>query len=260
MFRIVPVAAFSDNYIWLIIASGETVPASAIIVDPGAAGPVIDYLERHGIAAAAILLTHHHFDHVGGVDELRDHAGVPVYGPARSAVRAIDHRLRDGDRVDLGAGIVFDILEVPGHTLDHIAYYGNELLLCGDTLFGAGCGRLFEGTPEQMYRSLRRLAALPPATRICCAHEYTVANLKFACAVEPDNAAIRARLEAAVALRAAGRPTLPSTLAVELATNPFLRCGQAAVYGAAAHRLGHAPDGEVGVFAALRQWKDGFSA
>lgn len=258
MIETIPVAAFSDNYIWLIPVPGKSGRDRVLVVDPGDAGPVIDYLERHDLVPEAILITHHHFDHVGGVKALVARYRVPVYGPARSPAQGIDHPLRDGDRLTFGEATAFTVLEVPGHTLDHIAYHGNGLLLCGDTLFAAGCGRLFEGSAEQMHASLSRLAALPGATRICCGHEYTLANLLFARAADPDNPAVAARLAAVRQLRANDRPTLPSTVDEEQATNPFLRCDQPALAAAASRHSGQPLSGATEVFAALRDWKDSF--
>lgn len=258
MITAIPVAALSDNYIWLIPLPGKTSPRPAIVVDPGDAAPVLAALDAHDLAPIAILVTHHHPDHTGGLRELVRRHPVPVYGPAGSPARGIDHPLRDGDRITIDGGIEFSVLAVPGHTLDHIAYVADGLLLCGDTIFAAGCGRLFEGTPQQMYRSLRRLAALPRDTVVCCAHEYTLANLAFAREVEPGNAALAARHAAATRLRADGLPTLPTTLGEEIDTNPFLRCGEPTVAAAAARHAGREPVDETDTFAILRRWKDGY--
>lgn len=254
----IPVPALRDNYIWLIPAGGE--PGRVLVVDPGEAAPVLAELQARQLEPAAILVTHHHADHTGGIRALLKHHAVPVYGPAASSIASVDHPLK-GDEVIQPGGVPFRVMAVPGHTLDHIAYYGAGLLLCGDTLFAGGCGRLFEGTPPQMLASLRKLALLPEETKILCAHEYTVANLEFAAAVEPDNEAVQARLARARQLRAAGRPTLPSTLAEELRTNPFLRCTQAGVIAAAARfrrTTASQMQKEHEVFAAIRSWKDVF--
>lgn len=256
MMEILPLPAFKDNYIWLLRAEGR-----AVVVDPGDAGPVLDTLARSGDRLCAILLTHHHADHMGGVAEILACHPVPVYGPAVENIAGVDRPLRGGERVALPAiGAEFDVLEVPGHTRGHIAYYaaGSATLLCGDTLFAAGCGRLFEGTPQQMQASLARLGALPAATQIYCAHEYTASNLRFAQAVEPDNAVIQQRIRDVAARRAVDQPTVPSRMDIEWVTNPFLRWDAPAVRAAATARLGHAPASAVETFAAIREWKNGF--
>jgi hydroxyacylglutathione hydrolase len=255
--------AFADNYLWLL-HDGKR----ALVVDPGDAAPVHAALDAHGLELAAILVTHHHGDHVGGVDALRARLTGPVYGPAREDIPAPFVPLTDGARIE-ALGLDFEVIDVPGHTAGHIAYFhaaglslgdgsaAAPLLFCGDTLFSAGCGRLFEGTPAQMHASLARLAALPGATRVCCTHEYTLSNLRFALAVEPGNGDVvehRARCDT---LRAANHPTLPSSLALEKRINPFLRCDWPAV-AAAAREHGAASDDPVAVFAALREWKNDF--
>ena len=261
--KLIPLPAFSDNYVWLLHDGRQ-----ALVVDPGDAEPVFDALRREGLQLTAILVTHHHADHVGGVDALRGATGAQVWGPAYENIPEPVTRLTDGDTVDV-LGLRFEVIDVPGHTSGHIAYYCADaaasstadgvnapLLFCGDTLFSGGCGRLFEGTPAQMLSSLDRLAALPGNTRVCCAHEYTLSNLKFARAVEPANAELIDYTATCEALRAAGTPTLPSSIAQERAVNPFLRSREAAVIDAArAHDAPHAT-GEVGVFAVLRQWKN----
>lgn len=251
--HIEPVAAFRDNYIWLLERAGR-----AVVVDPGDAAPVLQLLAARQWRLDAILLTHHHNDHVGGVADLVRAHPARVFGPAHSPFTEIDVRLRAGDTPGV-LGIAFTVLEVPGHTLDHIAYWSAEqrAVFCGDTLFAGGCGRLFEGTAAQMAASLAALAALPPDTGVYCAHEYTLSNLRFALAVEPDNAALQRRREECGLLRERGEPTVPSTLATELATNPFLRCGQPEVVAAARRHQPTASD-PVAVFAALRAWKDRF--
>ncbi len=258
MIQAIPVAAFSDNYIWLIPVPGKTSPGRIIIVDPGDAHPVLSRLQALGLEPAAILITHHHYDHTGGIRELISRYRIPVYGPAASPARGIDHPLREGDRITIGDSLEFGIIEVPGHTLDHIAYSGNGILLCGDTLFAGGCGRLFEGSPRQMHDSLRKLAALPRDTLVYCGHEYTLANLAFALALEPDSQTLKARLGRVTHLRTAGRPSLPSTMGEEQDTNPFLRCAQGQIIAAATRHSGHPPRDEVETFAVIRRWKDGF--
>ncbi|MBP7665238.1 MAG: hydroxyacylglutathione hydrolase [Burkholderiaceae bacterium] len=249
--------AFTDNYIWMLHDDRQ-----AIVVDPGDAAPVAAALDAQGLALAAILVTHHHPDHVGGVAALRPRLQGPVYGPAREAIPQPFTPLADGDSVDV-LGLRFQVIDVPGHTAGHIAYFlpaGDgqaPLLFCGDTLFSGGCGRLFEGTPAQMHQSLGRLAALPGDTRVCCAHEYTESNLKFANAVEPANAALARYTVACRALRADGLPTLPSTIAQERAINPFMRCDAPDVVTAAQSR-GAADRSGPAVLGALREWKNSF--
>jgi hydroxyacylglutathione hydrolase len=254
--KVRPVRAFSDNYIWLIEAPRDA--GRLVAVDPGEADPVIAELKRSGASLAAILLTHHHPDHVGGVGELLRHWNVPVYGPEDSRIAPPVRSLGEGpcDMPDLGLG--FQILQVPGHTVSHIAFWGHGALFCGDTLFSAGCGRMFEGTPTQMNASLNKLRALPPETSVYCGHEYTAANLKFALTVEPDNAATLRYQQEVERLRAAGRPSLPSTLALEIRVNPFLRCEQDDVRAAAQRHANHALNEPAEIFAVLRAWKDNF--
>lgn len=228
------------------------------VVDPGDAEPVLALLARDRLRLAAILCTHHHGDHVGGVNTLLIHESVPVYGPPARIV-GVDRPVHDGASVHLEAiELTLQVLEVPGHTRDHVAYVGDGLLFCGDTLFSAGCGRLFEGTPEQMHRSLSRLATLPPDTAVYCGHEYTAANLRFALTVEPDNGEVRSYLAECNARRARGLPTLPSTIDLERRVNPFLRTGEPRLRAAAEARAGRALPTEVDVFGEIRRWKDGF--
>jgi hydroxyacylglutathione hydrolase len=256
--NLLPLPAFSDNYIWLLHNSRQ-----AIVVDPGDSAPVLEALQKLGLELQAILVTHHHADHVGGVDAVRDATGAAVYGPAREKIPGPLQRLTQGESVD-ALGLRFEVLDVPGHTAGHIAFYcpdmdGQPLLFCGDTLFSGGCGRLFEGTPAQMLDSLDQLARLPDDTRVCCTHEYTLSNLKFARAVEPGNTALLHYTTACEALRADGRPTLPSRLDVERAINPFLRVREPAVAQAArGHDAKVNQDDAVAVLAALRQWKNEF--
>lgn len=257
--RISPIAAFSDNYIWLLQAQGTP---SACVIDPGDATPVLSRLRQYGLRLGAIFITHHHWDHTDGIDGLLEHCSVPVYGPQSSKLSQIDHPLAQGDKVAF-AGIQFQIIEVPGHTLDHIAYYGKPsnqapILFCGDTLFSAGCGRLFEGTPQIMYQSLAKLAGLPDNTRVYCAHEYTQANLNFAHRVEPENAHIINHLTKVSQLRQKGIPTLPSSLGNEKRINPFLRCTEPVILQAATNHQGREPSDAADTFAILRAWKDNF--
>ena len=251
--KLIPLPAFQDNYLWLL-HDGQR----ALVVDPGDAGPVQAYLAEQGLRLDAILVTHHHPDHVGGVDALRDATGARVYGPARERIPEPLERLAEGDAIEV-LGLRFGVLDVPGHTAGHIAYYcedfeGAPLLFCGDTLFSGGCGRLFEGTPEQMYASLGKLAALPGTTRVCCTHEYTLSNLKFATEVEPGNAQLVHYRQQCEERRSHGEPTLPSSIALENGINPFLRARQPAVAQAArGHDPPVAPADPVAVFAALRQ-------
>ena len=254
MLEIVPLPAFKDNYIWTL-RQGR----NAAVVDPGEAAPVKAYLEREGLALAAILATHHHPDHVGGIAELVRVKKVPVFGPKGEPIPELTHPVGQGDKVEIPAlSASFSVLDIPGHTRAHVAYYGLESLFCGDTLFACGCGRVFEGTVEQMLDSLSKLAALPDETKVYCGHEYTLANIKFARAVDPGNALLAAREEKAAKLRAAGRPTLPSTLGEERATNPFLRCAAPAVVESANKYLGARVADPVRVFAAIREWKNRF--
>ncbi|MDX9995999.1 MAG: hydroxyacylglutathione hydrolase [Rhodocyclaceae bacterium] len=249
--QIESIPAFEDNYIWALRADG-----GVAVVDPGEAAPVERYLEKVGARLTAILVTHRHGDHIGGIAGLLARHAVPVYGPAREATEVVTHPCADGDRVTV-PGAEFEVIDVPGHTLGHVAYYARDVgLFCGDVLFGAGCGRVFEGTLDQMHASLARLAALPVDTRVYCAHEYTQSCLRFAKTVEPGNADIDARIAKVAALRTAGMPSVPSTLAEELATNPFLRWQAPAVIAAATRRLGHAPAGDAATFGAIRLWRD----
>jgi hydroxyacylglutathione hydrolase len=257
MLDVRPIAAFRDNYIWMIRGAGS--PRSVAVVDPGDAGPVLQVLAAEGLSLGAILATHHHADHVGGVGELVAATGARVVGPQRERMPVDCERVEDGARVHLpGLGLEFAVLGVPGHTAGHIAYAGHGALFCGDTLFSAGCGRLFEGTAAQMLASLDSLAELPDETQVYCGHEYTEANLRFALAVEPSNSAIMDYVKRAAALRAQGRPTLPSTLGLEKHVNPFLRTRHENVKSSAERRAGRMLPTPVAVFAELRSWKDTF--
>ncbi len=257
MLQVSPVRAFSDNYIWLIRSPAD--PAAVVAVDPGDARPVEAELAREGLALKAILVTHHHGDHVGGVRQLATAHGAPVWGPAREELACDAQPLDDGDAIRLEPlGLEFQVMAVPGHTLGHIAYRGHGALFCGDTLFSGGCGRLFEGTPEQMFGSLERIAELPDDTIVYPTHEYTLANLRFAAVADPGNAEVRAALAEVEALRAADSITLPTRLGRERRINPFLRCREPGVRAAAEREAGHALAAPVDVFAAVRRWKDGF--
>ncbi|OGT60889.1 MAG: hydroxyacylglutathione hydrolase [Gammaproteobacteria bacterium RIFCSPHIGHO2_12_FULL_45_12] len=253
MLTISPIPALRDNYIWLL---EDINTREAWVVDPGLAQPVIQALQAKKSSLSGILLTHHHPDHSGGVPELlsmwRD---IPVIASSRSPLSFITHPVNEST---LNAPLPFglNVLEVPGHTLDHLAFYNKESVFCGDTLFSMGCGRVFEGTPEQMHRSLTRLSALPPTTAMFCGHEYTLANLHFAQRVTPDNALIRQKIQAVKALYANHLASLPSTMGIETQLNPFLRCHEAAIIQAAETRAGHRLNNEVAVFAALREWKN----
>ncbi|HSN55517.1 MAG TPA: hydroxyacylglutathione hydrolase [Candidatus Sulfomarinibacteraceae bacterium] len=258
MLTVWPIPVFADNYVWVLEREGWR---RVVVVDPGDAEPVLAALSRRKLEVAAVLVTHHHRDHTGGVVEVADRFAAPVHGPAREPVPGLTAGVADGDRVELDdLELDLRVAEVPGHTAGHVAYLAPAFALVGDTLFAGGCGRVFEGTFEQMHASLQRLAGQPPATSVYCAHEYTVANLRFALAVEPGNRAISERLAAARAATTAGQATVPSRLADELATNPFLRCSEPEVVAAAEARAGRALNPGAEVFEVLRTWKDGFSA
>ncbi|GLQ87075.1 hydroxyacylglutathione hydrolase [Dyella flagellata] len=253
--HVVPLPALADNYIWLLHDDS----GHALVVDPGEAVPVEAALHARKLKLCAILLTHHHNDHIDGAGTLRNVHDVPVYAPDDERITIATHRVRDGDAIALAQPSArFQVMAVPGHTLSHIVYAGEGVLLCGDTLFSLGCGRLFEGTPAQMLASLQRLASLPGNLLVCCGHEYTAANGRFAQTVEPDNAALRQRLEEVAQLRAKHQPSVPATLSSELACNPFLRVNSEGVIDWC-RRHGAAND-PVARFAALRSAKDVFTA
>lgn len=255
MLDIIALEALTDNYIWVISEDNDTRVA---VVDPGEAAPVLAYLDDHGFALGSILLTHHHPDHTGGVNELLLTADVPVYGPAEAAhITHVTQQIGDGDRFLLDwLNLEFEVLSVPGHTADHIALYGGGLLFSGDTLFRGGCGRLFEGSPAQMRASLDRLRCLPDNTLVYCGHEYTQKNLQFAQKVEPNNRDVITALASAEQTRAEHRPTLPSTIGDERQINPFMRWDDADVVQAATDYAGHKPETPDEVLAIIREWKN----
>ncbi|MCX4067063.1 hydroxyacylglutathione hydrolase [Pseudomonas sp. S1Bt30] len=255
MIQISALPAFTDNYIWLL---QDPDTQRCAVVDPGDAAPVLAWLRQNPEwSLSDILITHHHHDHVGGVEQLKSATNAKVYGPADETIPGRDVALKDNTRIT-ALGLDFDVYTLPGHTLGHIAYYHRGMLFCGDTLFAAGCGRLFEGTPEQMHASLQRLAALPDDTQVYCTHEYTQSNLTFAQAVEPHNADIAERVEEVRQRRARGEMTLPSNLALEKRTNPFLRTAETSVKQKADERNGRDNRSGAEVFASLRAWKDKF--
>ncbi|MGB7650533.1 MAG: hydroxyacylglutathione hydrolase [Gallionella sp.] len=253
MFKITALPAFTDNYIWAIHNHQH-----AIVVDPGEASPVLAFLAAEQLELTGILCTHRHADHIGGIAKLRGLYNAPVYGRRHLANPYISHDLREGDTLDLSEfGVTFNILEIPGHLDDHVAFYNDEILFCGDVLFGAGCGRNKEGTLAQLHDSLQRLSQLPAQTQVYCAHEYTAANLRFAAACEPNNADIQQRVLATQQLRAAHLPSLPSTIALELKTNPFLRCTQTKLIQTL-QQQGLSDTSALAVFIALREWRNHF--
>lgn len=253
MFEITAIPALQDNYIWTIHDDQH-----ATVVDPGDAVPVLAFLNECGLRLDAILCTHRHNDHIGGIAELREVYNVPVYGRRHPNNPHITDELHEGDNLKLeGLGIQFDIIDIPGHVDDHIAFLAPGIAFCGDVLFGAGCGRNFEGSKAQLHHSLQRLAQLPDTTRVYCAHEYTAANLRFALACEPDNPTIKQRIATTQQLRAAKQTTLPSTIALEKATNPFLRCTQPEIIRTLQQR-GLTDTSELSVFTAMREWKNHF--
>ena len=258
--EISPIPAFNDNYIWLL----EDGAGQAAVVDPGDPDAVLAALKARDLNLDTILITHHHFDHTGGIEQLKAATSCRVFGPQNPAITGIDHHLSEGDQVTI-FGQTLQVIAVPGHTLDHIAYWlaGDTdnvpgALFCGDTLFAGGCGRLFEGTAAMMRASLAKLSALPASTRVYCAHEYTLANLKFAQAVEPNNAALQQRITDSKALRTQGIPTVPSTIALELTTNPFLRVAETSVRATLQTTQGLIGEDLDTAFGALRNWKDHF--
>ena len=254
MLTVTPIPAFNDNYIWALHDTRD-----AVLVDPGDAAPCMAFLEARGLNLAAILVTHHHGDHVGGLATLAERYHPRIYGPALENIAGTTDAVSGGNNITIAnPGLTFEVIATPGHTLGHVAYYGSGRLFCGDTLFACGCGRLFEGTPAMMAESLGKLSQLPDDTQVFCAHEYTLSNIRFAKTVDGENTLLMAREKHNKALRAGGQPTLPSTLALEKATNPFLRCQEPALVRAAEAKLKRAPRDAVEVFTALRQAKDAF--
>ncbi|GAA5141627.1 hydroxyacylglutathione hydrolase [Thalassotalea piscium] len=261
LININPIKAFKDNYIWAITTKGNNF---LVLVDPGDATVCIDYIEQHNLQLDAILITHHHNDHIGGVDALRDYCNqktwpLTVYGPAIEAKKASDIKLVENDTVVLKHfNLSFTVIDLPGHTLGHIAFICDDILFCGDTLFSGGCGRVFEGTAKQMYNSLNKLSKLPARTRVYCTHEYTLANLSFALAVEPDNLDLIAYYNQVRVMREQDEITLPSTIGKENLINPFLRCFQQTIMSSATEYGGQAVEAGLETFTVIRKWKDNF--
>ena len=260
MLEVTPIQAFNDNYLWLFREPGSR---DCGIVDPGDAEPVLQYLKENNLNLAVIIITHHHGDHTGGIKRLLENYQVPVYGPHSANIPAVTHTLREGSQINI-LGNTFKVLEIPGHTLDHIAYFNaaeesnTPLLFCGDTLFAGGCGRVFEGTFPMMHESLQKLARLPAETLVYCAHEYTLANLAFASAVTPENKTLAQRVEQEKEKRSKGIPTVPTSIRAELDTNPFLRCGEQEIIAAANKHSGRQLQVPDEVFGEIRGWKDSF--
>nr|WP_297347503.1 hydroxyacylglutathione hydrolase [uncultured Glaciecola sp.] len=255
MNNIFAIPAFSDNYIWCVHDTKH-----AVVVDPGDAKPVIKTLKEKQLTLTSILITHHHHDHTGGIEELVSaYPGVKVYGPKNPLIEGIDLRLSEGESLSLSnPELDLNVLETPGHTMDHIVFYNNELMFCGDTLFSAGCGRMFEGTPEVFYHSLQKLTHLPEQTKVYCTHEYTLANLAFAMHVDPENTALQDYQSWANKQRASDQITLPSSIAEQKKINPFLRCTNKSIKQNIENIMNLSADSEVDVFAALRSCKDNF--
>jgi hydroxyacylglutathione hydrolase len=257
MLTVIPIRAFKDNYIWLLVNSANQYCA---IIDPGDAEPVIDYIQKEKLLPCAILITHHHHDHSGGVLALKEqYPAISVYGPAQESIAGVDYKVVENDVVSLAPlGLELMVYDIPGHTRGHVAYYGNQMVFCGDTLFAAGCGRLFEGTADEMVRSLAKIRDLPDHTLIYCAHEYTAANLRFAEVVEPKNQAIQERKKTVANQMAQQIPSLPSLVLLEKMTNPFLRCEEISVIDAVQSQCHETSTDPVKIFRALRTWKDNF--
>ncbi|MES2998119.1 MAG: hydroxyacylglutathione hydrolase [Pseudomonadota bacterium] len=253
--QVTPILAFKDNYIWCLI-NKET--NHCIVVDPGEAKPVLALIKRLNLSLDAIFITHHHWDHTNGIKGIIETYTVPVYGPAKEKIMGVTHPVDEEDTVELVNWPAFNVLAIPGHTLGHIAYDGGGLLFCGDTLFSAGCGRLFEGTAEQMLSSLNKLLHLPDETKIYSGHEYTLSNLHFAQAIEPNNPHIKEYLEQVRQLRQKNLPSLPAVLASERLINPFLRCDNPEVVSRVEKHRGRKFGSPVEIFAYLRQWKNNY--
>ena len=257
MYQLTPIPALQTNYIWVI--ASEIYPGKVVIVDPGAAPPILEYLQREALTLAAILVTHHHYDHTDGLNAILEAHPCPVYAGDKEPIDLVTEPIADGQSFSIHAlGLNFTGIHVPGHTKGHTAFYGHEMLFTGDTLFAAGCGRNFEGTAAELYHSLLKLAKLPKETQIYCGHEYTLQNLLFAAQVEPDNQDIQAKLSLVQIMNNDGQCTLPSSLAEEFNTNVFLRCDKATIFAAAEAHAGKSLAQASDVFAVLREWKNHF--
>ncbi len=252
--QVIAIKAFKDNYIWLLVNTRHEV----IVIDPGDGELVLNWLWQHQAVLKAIFITHHHQDHVGGIPLLQQHCSPAVYGPALENITGLTYKVKEKDLIELPFFPAFMVLDTPGHTQGHVVYYGQQALFCGDTLFGAGCGRLFEGSAQQMLASLTKIASLPDQTLCYCAHEYTVQNLCFAQYLEPNNEQVAARLSQAKALCQQGLATVPFSLAEEKATNPFLRIKEPALIKALEYKLQNKPADFSTAFAQLRKLKDDF--
>ncbi len=255
MHSIFPIPAFNDNYIWVWV---DELKKQAMVIDPGDAAPVMEFLNQKKLTLNAILITHKHHDHTGGISALLSaFPKAAVFSHSIENIQQTTHTVSDGDVIRINAHS-FKVIHIPGHTLEHVAYYCNPVLFCGDTLFTNGCGRIFEGTAEQMLSSLKKLMALPDDTQIYCGHEYTLSNIKFALQIEPNNHALKKRFDDAKQLRSQNKPTVPSTLKLEKDTNPFLRCHIQAVIDRVSKQIGKSCEAEVDIFCALREWKNHF--